>query len=71
MEQVQLEINQVTLAFGDRQVLDIESLRVHQWDRIGIVGKNGSGKSSLLRLLEGSLKPSTGHVKKARRIWVL
>ncbi|EZH64555.1 antibiotic ABC transporter [Bacillaceae bacterium JMAK1] len=64
MEQVQLEINQVTLTFGDRQVLDIESLRVHQWDRIGIVGKNGSGKSSLLKLLEGSLLPSTGHVKK-------
>ncbi|GAK08787.1 ribosomal protection-like ABC-F family protein [Geomicrobium sp. JCM 19038] len=64
MEQVQLEMNQVTLTFGDRQVLDIESLRVHQLDRIGIVGKNGSGKSSLLKLLEGSLRPTTGHVKK-------
>ncbi len=42
------------------------SMRISRGDRIGILGKNGSGKTSFLRLLIGEIKPDTGKVKLAK-----
>ncbi|WP_226530059.1 Msr family ABC-F type ribosomal protection protein [Metabacillus niabensis] len=63
MEKVCLELENIELSFFDRLVLQIPRLAVHQFDRIGIVGKNGAGKSTLLNLLNGQIKPDKGHVK--------
>jgi macrolide transport system ATP-binding/permease protein len=41
MEKVCLELENIELSFLDRLVLNIPRLAVHQFDRIGIVGKNG------------------------------
>ena len=49
-----------------KTILDGFSLRIQRGDRIGIVGKNGSGKTSFLRLLVGELTPDSGAVKRAK-----
>jgi ATP-binding cassette subfamily F protein uup len=55
-----LELEDVTLDIGDRRLLDGETWRVGPGERIGLVGVNGSGKTSLLRLLAGDLEPKDG-----------
>jgi len=57
-----LELEDVTLALGERVLLDHVTWRLGPGDRVGIVGVNGAGKTSLLRLLDGSLAPSSGKV---------
>jgi ATP-binding cassette subfamily F protein uup len=56
------ELLDVSLRFGDRTLLDRLTWHVGPGDRIGVVGVNGSGKTSLLRLLLGSLRPDSGRV---------
>jgi len=63
MEKVCLEIENLELSFLDELVLSIPRLAVHQFDRIGIVGKNGAGKSTLLKLMNGQIRPEKGHIK--------
>ena len=50
------------LEFPTKVVFDAVSLGVDEGDRIGIVGRNGDGKSSLLGLLSGRLEPDEGRV---------
>lgn len=57
-----IALNNVSLARGDRQVFSALSLRLNE-QRIGLIGANGSGKSSLLRLLNGLLMPDSGEVQ--------
>jgi ABC transport system ATP-binding/permease protein len=56
------ELHDVTLRVGDRTLLDRLSWHLGPGDRIGLVGVNGSGKTSLLRLLAGELRPAAGRV---------
>lgn len=49
----------VLLEFNGRDVLNISELSVAENERIGLIGANGSGKTSLLRILSGDLEPST------------
>ncbi len=48
-----IDIQNLTKSFGDRLILDDISLSIAQGQRIGIVAKNGTGKSTLLRIIEG------------------
>lgn len=64
MEKVCIQLENIELSFMDREILNIPRLAVHQFDRIGIVGKNGAGKSTLLKLMDGQLKPDKGQVKR-------
>lgn len=49
----------VLLEFNGRDVLNISELSVAENERIGLIGANGSGKASLLRILSGDLEPAT------------
>jgi macrolide transport system ATP-binding/permease protein len=64
MEKVCIELENIEVSFLDRLVLEIPRLAVHQFDRIGIVGKNGAGKSTLLKLMAGQITPDKGQVKR-------
>ncbi|QRN85099.1 ABC-F family ATP-binding cassette domain-containing protein [Clostridia bacterium] len=57
-----IEMKHVGKSFGELQVLDDFSYLFNRYDRIGIVGKNGIGKSTLLKLLQGTVQPDTGHI---------
>ena len=50
------------LEYPTQVVFDSVTLGINEGDRIGIVGRNGDGKSSLLRLLAGRLQPDSGRV---------
>ncbi len=52
--------------YNEQVVLDHASLSIHEGDRIGLVGRNGSGKSTFLRILAGELQPDTGTVARRR-----
>jgi len=58
-----IDARNVTHGFGGAPLLRDFSLRVMRGDRIGIIGNNGVGKSTLLRILLGELKPEQGSVK--------
>ncbi|MDD2325124.1 MAG: ABC-F family ATP-binding cassette domain-containing protein [Alphaproteobacteria bacterium] len=51
-----------------KTILDKFSLRIQRGDRIGIIGQNGSGKTTFLKMLLGDLSPDTGTIKRAKNI---
>ena len=52
----------IGISFGTRTVLEGLSLGVDEGDRIGLVGRNGDGKSTLMRILAGLQEPDAGRV---------
>ena len=58
-----MNLEHVSKAFGEKQVLKDFSYRVTREDRIGIVGRNGAGKSTLLNLIAGKLTPDAGTIE--------
>ncbi|AWH92567.1 ABC-F family ATP-binding cassette domain-containing protein [Dietzia lutea] len=59
-----INLEQGSISFGIRQVLDNVSLGVNAGDRIGVVGLNGGGKTTLLEILTGVAEPDTGRVSR-------
>jgi macrolide transport system ATP-binding/permease protein len=64
MENLCLQLDNVEISMSDKVILNIPSLKLYQFDRIGIVGKNGAGKSTLLKILNGQIQPEKGQVKR-------
>ena len=60
-----LSLNSVSLAFGGPAVLDDVSLSLESGERACITGRNGEGKSTLLRVIAGMLEPDTGEIVRA------
>lgn len=52
--------------FGEQVILDKASLSVHDGDRIGLVGRNGAGKSTFLKIISGLMPPDSGEVAKKK-----
>ena len=61
-----LHASSIGLAFGSRTILDRLTLTIEEGERVGLVGVNGSGKSSLLRILARAAEPDRGEVQLRR-----
>src|SRR5512137_1889146 len=61
-----LHASSIGLAFGSRSILDGLTLTIEEGERVGLVGVNGSGKSSLLRILARAAEPDRGAVQLRR-----
>ncbi|MCD9023609.1 ABC-F family ATP-binding cassette domain-containing protein [Cohnella silvisoli] len=65
-----LQASGITKHYGVTPVLDGISIQINERDRIGLVGVNGAGKSTFLRILAGELTADTGSVSKPRELKV-
>ena len=63
-----IDIEDVDLSRGERRLLEHATWRIGPGDRVGIVGVNGAGKTSLLSLISGTLAPDVGRVKHGRTV---
>ncbi|MDH5534431.1 MAG: ATP-binding cassette domain-containing protein [Betaproteobacteria bacterium] len=57
------ELTDVTKRFGDRIIVKDLNLRIARGDRIGLIGANGAGKSTVLKLILGTLPPDSGRMR--------
>ena len=60
-----LTLERACLAFGHHTLLDQVDLQLDTGERIGLIGRNGGGKSSLLRIIAGEIKPDDGRIWRA------
>ncbi len=58
-----IELSNICKSFGERKVIDDFTYIFLRDDRIGIIGKNGCGKSTLMKIITGNLKPDSGSVE--------
>lgn len=65
-----ITLNGVHLAYGHHPLLDGADLTIQANERIGLIGRNGAGKSSLLRLLDGRNQPDDGAINIAGHVRV-
>ncbi len=57
---------ELSLSFGAQIILDNASLSIHEGDRIGLVGRNGVGKSTFLKVISNVINPDSGKVAKKK-----
>ncbi len=65
-----VDLLDVSVAYGDRQVLRDVEWRIAPGERAGILGVNGAGKSTLLGLVTGDVEPTSGRVKRGKTVRV-
>jgi ATP-binding cassette subfamily F protein 3 len=65
-----ISIEDVTVAYGGFVLLDKINFHVSETDKIGLVGKNGAGKSTILKLICGQQNPTSGRIDKPRDLTV-
>ena len=58
-----LQLQQAQLAFGQAALLDHADFSLQPLERVGLIGRNGTGKSSLMRILAGLEKPDDGQLQ--------
>lgn len=63
-----IEIEHLNKRFGDKKIVDDFNYIVLRSDRIGIVGPNGIGKSTLMGMIEGKVKPDSGEIIKGETV---
>jgi ATP-binding cassette subfamily F protein uup len=56
----------VSVAYGAQKILDESALVVHEGERVGLLGRNGSGKSTFLKIVAGVMQPDSGEIIRRR-----
>lgn len=57
-----IQLTDIFIKYGDRVLYDHIDFRIEKGEKVGLVGRNGTGKSTLLRIISGSIKPDGGIV---------
>ncbi|HWL53114.1 MAG TPA: ATP-binding cassette domain-containing protein [Chthoniobacteraceae bacterium] len=65
-----LTAQDLVVRYNEQSVLKNASLSIHEGDRIGLVGRNGSGKSTFLRIIAGAMEPDSGNIARRRGLVV-
>ena len=65
-----ISIEDVTVAYGGFVLLDKINFHVSEFDKIGLVGKNGAGKSTILKMICGLQNPTSGRIDKPRDLTI-
>ena len=60
----------ISVRFSEQTVLDGATLNIHENDKVGLIGNNGCGKSSLMKVIAGLIPPDAGKVSRQRDIVV-
>jgi len=63
-----IEVNDISFAYEDRQIISHFSTLIQRGDKIGLIGANGAGKSTLLKLLLKQLEPNRGTVEQGTKL---
>lgn len=63
-----IELENISKGFGDRQLIKNFEYTFRRGDRIGVVGKNGMGKSTLLNMITGELQPDKGKISRGETV---
>ena len=65
-----LVLENITKAYGERTLFDSVSLGINEGDKIGVIGVNGTGKSTLLKIIARPIAPATGTVTKGSSVQI-
>jgi ATP-binding cassette subfamily F protein uup len=57
-----VELHKISKSFGDKNLIENFDYNFQRGERVGIIGKNGTGKSTFLNIINGNLPPDTGRV---------
>ena len=60
--------SELVVRYSNQVVLDRASLTIHEGERVGLVGRNGTGKSTFLRIVAGETEPDSGTVSRRREL---
>lgn len=63
-----LSAENISKNYGMKQLLDGVSVYLNEGDRIGIIGINGTGKSTLLKILAGTVHPDSGNISDRKSV---
>ena len=65
-----LNIHNLSVSFGGTYLFEEVTFRMGGGDRVGLVGKNGAGKSTMLKILAGDFKPDSGSISTAKEVQI-
>lgn len=63
-----IDLSQISLQFSGRYLFKDVNLKINSGDKVSLVGANGTGKSSLLKIIAGQIEPESGKIQKQKRI---
>jgi ATP-binding cassette subfamily F protein uup len=65
-----VSVSDASVRYGAQIILESATFNLDEHERVGLVGRNGAGKSTFLRVIAGELVPDTGTVARRRDLWI-
>lgn len=62
------KVENISKSYDDKQVIKKFALEIHKGDKIGVIGNNGRGKTTLLKLLAGVIQPDAGKIERGHQV---